>query len=479
MGQMCNGFNAPPLRYFTREQLRALHSAALDILEDYGTLIQHPEAVDMLKDAGAFLTASNRICLPTSLVEGALQTAPSRVTVYTRDGKPALYLEGTNVYFGTGSDCPHILDSQNSQRRPAQLEDVAEAARLADALPHIDFIMSMGLAADIDPEKQYQTKYAAMVRNATKPQVITAGNLKTLQDIVRIAAAAVGGDRDALIHKPIFVLYDEPTSPLVHTREAIDKLLYVAENRLPANYAPGMMAGGTGPVTMAGAIVQANAEILTGLTIHQLKQPGAPFVFGAGMSPLDMKSMQPTYAAPEAMITQAGLTQLGRELYHLPTWGFGGCSGSKLVDEQAVNEASSYIMMAGWMGTNLVHDVGYLEFGQTFSHDLVVICDEIIGQLRRMMEGISTHPEQMAVEVIKRVGAGGHFLTDQHTLDHFRENWLPGITDRNTFESWQNGGATTMGQRAKQKVNDILINHRPDPLPEEVNQAIDELLAGI
>jgi trimethylamine--corrinoid protein Co-methyltransferase len=252
--------------------------------------------------------------------------------------------------------------------------------------------------------------------------------------------------------------------------------MFMAENNLPTNYSPGIMAGGTSPVTMAGAIAQANAEILAGLVVHQLKNPGAPFIFGAGMSPMDMKSMQPTYSSPEAMISQAGLCQIGRCLYDLPTWGFGGCSASKLADEQAVNEASAYIMMSGWMGTNLVHDVGYLEFGLTYSFDLLVMCDEFIGQVRRMMEGIRVDQEYLAVDTIKRVGPGGHFLQDDHTLNHFRENWQPDLTDRKTYETWKMDGATSMGQRAKEKIRHIIDNYRPQPLPAEVDAEIDRIL---
>jgi trimethylamine--corrinoid protein Co-methyltransferase len=192
-----------------------------------------------------------------------------------------------------------------------------------------------------------------------------------------------------------------------------------------------------------------------------------------------MQSMQPTYSAPEAMITQAGLCQIGRCLYDLPTWGFGGCSASKLVDAQAVNEAATYIMMAGWMGTNLVHDVGYLEFGLTYSFDLLVLCDEIIGQVRRMMEGIRVDTEHLAVEAIKRVGPGGHFLSDGHTVRHFRENWQPGLTDRKTYESWKSQGASSMEQRAGEKVKHILENHHPQPLPPEVELEIDKILERV
>ena len=175
-------------------------------------------------------------------------------------------------------------------------------------------------------------------------------------------------------------------------------------------------------------------------------------------------------------MTQAGLCQIGRSLYELPTWGFGGCSASKLADGQAVNEATTYILMAGLMGTNLVHDVGYLEFGLTYSLDLLVMCDEFIGQVRRMMEGIQVDREHLAVDTIKRVGPGGHFLQDDHTLNHFRDNWQPDITDRRTHEIWAADGATTMEQRAKAKIKHILDTHQPQALAPEVNKAIDDIL---
>ena len=468
-------FNSTALEYFSAEQMHDIHSAALEILEDCGTVIHHEKSIDLLHKAGAHVQDDRRVFIPSGLVESAIRSAPSRVTIYDRNGKPAMYLEGRNVYYGTGSDCPYLLDSFSGERREFMSADVEDAVRLVDALPNIDFTMSNGLAPDFPAELQYQHKYAIMIRNSTKPQVITAADRISLNDIVDIAAAAVGG-REELSRKPIFVLYDEPTSPLVHISEAMEKLMFMAEHNLPTNYSPGIMAGGTSPVTMAGAIAQANAEILAGLVIHQLTNSGAPFIFGAGMSPMDMQSMQPTYSAPEAMMTQAGLCQIGRCLYELPTWGFGGCSASKLADEQAVNEAATYIMMAGWAGTNLVHDVGYLEFGLTYSFDLLVMCDEYIGQVRRMMEGIRVDRENLAVEVIKRVGPGGHFLADDHTFAHFRENWEPDLTDRRTYEDWHSRGAKSMGQLAKEKIKKILGSHQPEPLSPEADAAIEVVL---
>ncbi len=471
-------FNSAGLEYLSAEEMRDIHAAALDILSDCGTVVHHAPSLELLREAGAQVEDDKRVYIPGGLAERAIRSAPSRVTVYDRNGNPAMHLEGRNVYYGTGSDCPNLLDGATGERRPFLAKDVERAVRLVDALPYIDFTMCMGLAPDIPSHQQYPHKYALMVRNSTKPQVITAGDGQSLWDIIDLASAVTGGV-EALRRRPLFVLYDEPTSPLVHTAEAMEKLHVMAENRLPTNYSPGIMAGGTSPVTLAGAIAQADAEILAGLVIHQLKKPGAPFVFGAGMSNMDMQSMQPTYSSPEAMITQAGLCQIGRCLYDLPTWGFGGCSASKLADEQAVHEASAYILTAGWTGTNLVHDVGYLEFGLTYSFELLAMCDEIIGQVRRLMEGIRVDREHLAVDVVKRIGPGGHFLQDDHTFRHFRENWAPDLTDRKTHATWEAEGGRSMGERAREKVAHILEHHRPEPLPEPVKAEIDRILERV
>ncbi|MDR1948130.1 MAG: trimethylamine methyltransferase family protein [Spirochaetaceae bacterium] len=469
-----NAFSPPA--YFSPEQLRDIHAGVLEILEDVGSDLHHDGAVKLLKDAGAFVSGG-RVYLPSALVERALKTAPSRIMLYNREGRPAMDLHGRNAYFGTGSDCIYLMDSFTGLRRRFSEKDMIDAVRLSDALPNVDFLMSMGLISEADPRVQYQMQYANLLKYSAKPQVVIAGNRECLNDILDLAAAVVPGGREELERKPRFLLYDEPTSPLVHTFEAVDKLIFSAENRIPTNYSAGMLSGATGPVTLAGAISVAAAEALLGLTIHQLVNPGAPYVFGAGMSNIDMVSMQPTYASPEAMMLQAGLCELGRNLYNLPTWGFAGCCASKVADTQAINEASTYIFMAGLTGTNVNHDLGYLEFGLTFSFDLLVMTDESVGQLRRIMDGISVNRETQALDVIREVGPGGSFLASDHTLDHYRENWSPGVSDRNTFERWTELGATTMEQRCKARIKEIL-NRPAEPANAAAVDAVLKKITG-
>lgn len=467
-------YNASEFKYLTEEDIKDIHQNTLDVLQDVGVLVYHDEAIDLLKKAGAYVKDGNRVYFPSSLVEWAINSAPSVVNIYDRKGNLAMALGGRNVYYGSGSDCANMIDFRTGERRTSVYKDNVEGAILVDALPYIDFCMSMGLISDVKREVVYQHEYAVMLRNTTKPQVVTLINLESLKDCTEMAAAAVGG-MEELSRKPIFVLYNEPNSPLMHTNVAIDKLLYMAENRLPTNYSPGMMAGGTGPITLAGAILQANCEILTGLVIHQLKSPGAPFIFGAGMSNMDMSSMQPSYSSPEAIMSQAGLCELGR-YYKLPTWGFTGCSASKTFDEQAVYEATNYILMAGVMGSNLNHDCGYLEFGLTYSYEALVACNEVISFNRRMMDGIRVDNEYMAADAIRRVGPGGNYLGDEHTFNHFKENFTGKVTDRNTYDQWKAKGESTMRERCKENIEYILQNHKPEPLTEEVDNKIQEIL---
>ncbi len=456
--------NAAPvlLSFLSPDQTRDIHQATLDLLNTTGCRICHPPTLDRLREMGARIQGTDHVFLPPDLIHGALETAPSSLTLYDRRAKPAMELERGRVYYGTGSDCQYLLDLTTGQPRDFNFGEMKDAVRLAQALENIDFLMAMGLAPNLSPATAFQEKLKALLTLSAKPLVlISPPDMEILDQMVQMLTLAAGGEAQ-LRQRPQALFLVDPTSPLVHTQEAVEKLIFTGKRGLPVIYAPGIMAGATSPVTVAGALVQANAEILSGLVIHQAFSPGAPFVHGGGMSPMDMKSSQPTYSAPEAMTAQAGLTQMGRDHYCLPTWGFGGCSAAKICDAQAVNEAATYNQMAAWMGTNLVHDQGYMEFGLSYSFELLVLCNEFIGQTRRTMAGISTAPDQMAMDTIHQVGPGGNFLTHAHTLAHFRKNWMPDLTDRNSRSQWEKKGGTTMEDRAKERIRNILV--RPEQL---------------
>lgn len=456
------------------KQIEELHSAALQILNEVGVLVHHEEAAALLLKAGAHVESGNRVYIPTSLVEQALRTAPSRITLFNRLGEPALRLEKSNVHFGAGSDTLAIADPFTGERRPWLSEDVAAAIRIVDALPHLDFVMSMGLLSDVDKRMINRRQYALMLKNSTKPQVVIAEDASTLADIIEMASAAVGG-KERLRHRPHFALYCEPTSPLQLPFESVDKLLLAAATGVPVNFACGAVAGASTPVTVAGTVAQAGAEALCGLVIHQLQNPGAPFIYGYGDSPLDMRTMQALYAVPEALLLQGALCDLAR-FYGLPSWGYAGCSSAKLFDEQAVIEATIFTLLGALQGCNLMHDIFYIESGRTGSLELLLLMDEVISRVKFLLRGLDSSAEQLAVEAVRRVGPAGSFLGDEHTARHFRNSWQPSLSDFSSFSAWEEGGSKTMGDRIRERTRQIMEEHRPLPLEEAAEKRIDEIL---
>jgi trimethylamine--corrinoid protein Co-methyltransferase len=462
------------LKLFTRQQLEDIHAASLQVLEQVGFVVQHDEARKLLMEAGATQESNGRIKLPKELVEWALSQAPSSITLYNRDRTPSLMLEGNNSYFGTGSDCYYILDSQSGKRRRCKLSDVEDAVRVCDALDHITFIMSMCNPSDIPAALSDIYQYREMLKHTTKPNVYSPHGLRGCQDVVEMSAAVAGG-LDNLKRYPHLLLYAEPTSPLQMSKDSLDKLLYIVELGLPIVYSPGVILGATAPVTIGGALTQANAEWLAGLVIGQLKNPGAPMVYGSGFTPMDMTTMVGSYGAPEGMVAVAGVAEMAR-FYNKPSWGYAGCTDSKVVDQQAIGEAANWILLSRLAGSNLIHDVGYMDSALTTSLEMIAICDEFIAMMEPFSNRIDTSPDALALEVIKQVGPGGHYLGDIHTLKNFRNLKRPSLANRKSYDNWLAEGEKTMLDKAREKVAQILQDHNCEPLPEEVAGELDRII---
>jgi trimethylamine--corrinoid protein Co-methyltransferase len=288
-------------------------------------------------------------------------------------------------------------------------------------------------------------------------------------------AVAVAGGADQLRLSPTLLLYSEPTTPLQHSRTATEKLLYMAEQGLPIVHSPAPMMGGTAPVTLAGGLVLGNAEVLSSLVIHQLKRAGAPFVYGSGLHHMDMRTTISVYGAPEFQLARVGVAALG-QYYGLPSWGYAGHSDSNVMDEQAAADAVFSVMIALLVGANLVHDVGYIEAGLTTSPEMIVFTDEIIDMLRHFVAGVNLDAEALAMEAIHSVGPRGNYLTDEHTLEHFRDLWQPTLFDRQRADDWRTGESKRLADRLREKTIEILDNHQPEPLLDSVRDEIRYIL---
>jgi trimethylamine--corrinoid protein Co-methyltransferase len=467
-------FQSPQFSVLSDDQLQSLHLGALEVLRRTGIRFHHQDALDLLKYAGAFISEGNLVKFPARLVEQAIASTPERVVMCDREGEPAVYLEDQKVYFGTGSDCLNLLDPDTGEHRKFVRSDLIDAYHLCDALPNIHFVMSVGIPADVDPAVAYDVQMALMLEHTTKPLVFVTNDLASCQRAIDMAAA-VAGDHEALRQQQHILLYSEPSSPLQQSQTAVDKLLLMAEYELPVLHSPGPLMGGTAPITIAGGLVMSLAEILSGLVVHQMTTPGAPFIFGAGLHHMDMKATQICYGGPEFQLTKAAVAQLGR-WYGMPTWGYAGCSDAKVMDEQAAAEAMLSVLMAKLTGANLIHDVGYMESGLTTSFEMIVLTDELVAMTDSLIQGIEVSDETLMLDELHEVGPGGHFLNTDATMARFRDFWYPDLMSREIRETWVERGGTTLGDRLREKVRTILKEHRPRPLEPDKKQKVQAIL---
>jgi trimethylamine--corrinoid protein Co-methyltransferase len=465
-------FNTPQFRKLSHDQVERLHHASLEILDRTGVCLYEEECLDLLKKAGVKVTEGNRVRIPPGLVEWALSIAPKRVVLCDRHGNRVMPLERNNVFFGPGSDCPYVLDHRSGERRPGTLQDIVEAIRVCDALSNIDFLMSICIVSDVDQATADRHQMRAMLMNSTKPILFVTTEFEGCLDVVEMAEVVAGGEEE-FRRNPIGALYINVTSSLRHNQEALRKLMFMAEKGLPTTYTPVVLRGMSGPVTAAGAIALANAGELAGLVLAQLKREGTPIILTGGVNDMaDMRSMADVYAAPENRVMLVELAHY----YGLPIFGLAGASDSKLPDEQAAAEAAFSLILEALGGAQMVHDIGYLEGGRLNSLEQIVMCDEMINYVKRFMMGLEVNEETLALDVIDRVGPHGDFLGEKHTRTHFKEDWYPALFDRNNHDNWQAAGGKTLRQRARDRVDQILASHEPEPLPRDVQEKVDAIV---
>ena len=463
----------PAYRLFNQEQIEEIHRASLEILETNGIRVPHQEAIQLLQQNGCRIKDGEIVIFPNWLVEECIRSAPSRITIYDRQGGEAMRLEGRNNYFGTGTDLLRTIDLDTGHARTSCLQDVINAARIADACADVDFIASFALPSDVPTNAMYVRCVKAMLENSAKPIFFTAAGKQDLEFILQMAAVVAGGE-EFLREKPFLIHYSEPTAPLSHSYGAINKLFLCAEKSIPICYTAGDILGGSAPVTLAGGIVQANAENLSGIVLHQLKKKGAPIISGFAVVPMDMRTTTFSYGAPDWRLTNSAFADL-YHFYGIPMWSTVG-SDAHCLDEQASMEHAIGTLMAALDGANLIHDIGYLGQGLLGSPASIIMSDEIVSYVKRILRGFEMDREHLAVDLIKKIGPGGNYLAEKHTVKHFRtELWQPKHLNRDNPETWQEKGALRYGDRVRQKAIDILATHQPKMLIPEIQARIDEI----
>jgi trimethylamine---corrinoid protein Co-methyltransferase len=452
------------LNVLNDDQIYEIKQAAFNVLEKVGGKVLHKGAVEMLKKAGA-VVADDHIKVPKNIIEECLRTAPKGFTIYDRLGKPAMEMKGRKSYYGTSTASPRTRDAFTGEIRETRVADIALGAKVADAMKNIDWIMPMGSVQDVPGLAADVHEFFAAVTNTTKP-IAFIGYSPRGVDLVYEMAAEVAGGLDNLRAHPFVLAYPEPISPLVFPEEVVSKMLITADLGMPQIPGPAVQPGATGPVTLAGSIVQLLAEGLMCLTIIQLRHPGAPCFLAGNLLVFDMGTGNMSMAGPEMSLGMAAQSQVAQS-FGLPTWGLAGSTDAKTIDAQAGIESTYSLLTQALSGLNLIHDVGYMDMGMVCSAEMLVLGDEVSGMVKRLLQGLEVNAETLALSIIEKVGPGGNYLQEDHTLKHFRkEVWAPHLLTRQRYDIWQKSDNQDITQRIRKKIREIIESHEIAALPD-------------
>jgi len=473
---MRTGLEGGQIKILSRDQVLNIHNAILKIMSEIGIQFQHEEALKILHDAGANVDFKRQIVkFPESLVMESIRKAPKTIRFCGRNPEEDFIVDGRKVFFGPCSGAPSIIDFETGEHRAGRLSDMANVAKLCDALQNIDFVMGLTSASDVPPSLiPLYEPYIVLSNTCKHVQVFCYGDGGLTKTIIKIAELISGGIEE-LRRRPIVSLYDEPQSPLFVGREYVESLIEWCSVGLPIIYAPIPISGANAPITLAGNIAQGCAESLAGLVLAQLINPGTPFVFGTVPLILDMRYGVVSYETAETLLMQVMLAQIA-DFYQLPSWGTGGMSDSKTLDEQAIAEASISLTISSLSGHSFIHDLGFLESAKSGSLELIVICNELISILRRIMKGIRVDDEALAVDVIRAVGHCGSFLSLKHTIRNLHlEYVMPELMDKSSWAAWSKHRKTLL-QNVKEKIRRILREHYVEPIPNDTRIAVENII---
>jgi len=474
---MKTGARGGLLRILPDDGIQRIHKASLDLLEEHGVFSESDLFLDLFQKAGAKVDRDSRIIyVSPDMVEAGIESAPSSFVLHgRRDPDMDMLLEIDRVYYGMGGTSePLFWDHDLWQSRKPTKADMVTSTRVGHALPNIDFVQTLCMSGDQPTNQIFLHDFDAIFRNTTKPTVINVMERPFTRRLLALTAAAQGGE-DQLRERPSVLGIVTPVSPM---QVAImnEGIVDAVQAGVPILYSPSPLMGATGPATVAGTAVLAWAEVLFGLVLTQIVEPGAPIVIKPDTDVFDMKTTQVTYGSPEQDLGKIATVQLAR-FYNLPIYGLGGGCEGKVPDAEAGVEAGLTMLVNGLAGMTMSQSLGTLAWGLYGSQEMVVICDEIVHMIKRILDGISITDEMLAVDAIKEAGHGGSFLELDHTAQHFRqEMFFPVLFRRQTVEQWVKSGGKMIHEVAHGRVLEILEKAGPVELPPSVDKELERAL---
>jgi len=463
------------LEFLSQNQLERIHSASLRILEEVGVEIHDHDFLEFLANAGVNVDIDKkRAKMPSALVTECLKKAPNRIILYARDPKHNVEFEDGRIYTHPVGGAANVIDLYSGGVRPAIRKDVENLTKLVDALANIHTATMIVYPNDVPERLRDIYAVEAILRNTGKNFDATPYTDESFRFMIEMIEAVTGEEK--LRRNPIVTVSASPTSPLQFSSDVTKIMVRATKHHIPIALLPCPLAGATSPVTLAGTLVQQNAEILAGVAIVQILNPGNPFQYSPRCAPLDMSTGQ-ACAGIEGAIMSIGGVQLAR-YYGLPSDVYGLDTDSKVLDEQAAIERTTSGLLPALSGANALSGAGCIESGITVSYEQLVIDDEIFEMIFRAVRGIDFDEEKLAVDVIMKVAReSSNFLQQKHTLQYFQsEHFMPRLFNRAARARWEKMGGKSIVEVAREKAKKILTEHEPLRLDEDVKMKLKEIL---
>jgi trimethylamine--corrinoid protein Co-methyltransferase len=453
-----------------------IHRASIHILERTGVLVPHAGVLQALAEHGAQVDrVEQRVCFPEAVIEWALSQAPHSFTLHGRSpDRPAHFGEGhTNLISSPGQIA--WFDPGSFVRRDPLLEDVRRAARLGDALQNISIVGALGVPADVPLHVRDVVLTAELVRLTTKPTRCFPIDRRSSEFVLEIYAALAGGT-EALRRLPMAEVYLDPVSPLTFSEIGIEIAMPFIACGQPVSVPAMPMAGATAPVTLAGVIAQANAEILAGIVIVQALAPGNPVMYAGIPHLMDLRSGIISFGSPEQGLLAVAMAEMGKH-YGLPVYVNTNLTDARRPDAQAGMEKMASLLLGLLAGADLLGHAGLVGNDNGGSLIWLLLDHEALNFARRIAQGFPLDDASLALDIIDSVGPGGYFLDHEHTYRLFRQSlWHPTKAwNRDNYDGWIASGATDFEGRAATLVEQTLATHQPAPLEPGLDAEIERI----
>ena len=469
----------PTLNFLSKSAVEQIHQTALRILSEVGVRIDSLEILSRVGDLEGVQIDLNRrtATFSPNAVQTAIELAPSGYNFHGRDGTKAVSVTHTSDFISQSiAGEIFIIDPIRKSRREPTLADLEQCIIVLDALPNIDIAGSLVQPMEIPMEVRDIRIFSEMLKRTRKPVRSWIQSPRSAKYVLELLRVVAGGSQE-LRNRPRGLFGFEPTSPLILSENSLETMKVWVEAGQPVTIGPMVQSMGTGPITLAGTIAQQDAEVLAGLVVVQALAPGVGVLYNCASLILDPRTGSSIFASPEETLIMVGSAQVGHS-HGLPVGLQMGLTDAKVPDAQAGMEKGMSLLIGALAGMNVTGGLGIAGCDQGASVPQLILDNEILGYVRKVARGLTVDDETLAYEVIQRVGIGGNYLSDRHTVDHVRERWIPDLSDRKGWEIWDREGGQTMLDRAHAEQDRILREHQPDWLDEVTQRELDLIIAA-